>query len=390
MRRGDVGAAGDAVHGVAVPLAPQQLAERRAHAVGDDQPPAGDLEPLAPGRPRARTRRPRPGRRRIRTSTARAPSTACAPALIAVVRRWSSSSVRATADPHAGSDPPGHGSSSVCPNPCARSPWLTVCARSQSSRPSRWSSPIARGREPVAAGLVAREHRRVRRAARPARPAPPRPRPPTGGAGPDDEDVRGGGSGGSHPRILSDPRARTLQGTPTRPTGHSGGGPRRPSGHLPCTPARPTARPVRGGPRCTQGPRTFPGSTRSARGAAPLSMPVRAPARHLAARPRRRRSAGGPARRRWALAARGASDTGAERAGTYLGCASRPGGSRSDDRERVTSASTRARKCRDAPHPARATGRFDRAITLARSVLVGTEVEVVQRDGLALPVLPNS
>src|SRR5690349_10191306 len=83
-----------------------------------------------------------------RTSNARCPSTATAPALIAVVRRWSSSSVRATAEPQSGSDPPGQGSSRVWPKPCARKPWFTVWARSQSSRPSRCSSPIARGVSP--------------------------------------------------------------------------------------------------------------------------------------------------------------------------------------------------------------------------------------------------
>ena len=114
-----------------------------------------------------------------RTSTARTPSTAVAPDLIAVVRMWSSSSVRATAEPHAGRLPPGHGSSRVCPKPCARSPWLTVCARSQSSRPSRWSSRDRAGREPVAARLVAREDRRVGQQHLEHRAAPPRPPPPS-------------------------------------------------------------------------------------------------------------------------------------------------------------------------------------------------------------------
>ena len=56
--------------------------------------------------------------------------------------------MRATAEPHSGNVPPGQGSSKVWPKPCARSPWLTVWARSQSSRPSRWSSPTARGVSP--------------------------------------------------------------------------------------------------------------------------------------------------------------------------------------------------------------------------------------------------
>src|SRR4051812_37045148 len=67
---------------------------------------------------------------------------------MAVVRRWSSSSVRATADPQSGRVPPGQGSSRVWPKPWARSPWLTVWARSQSSRPSRCSSQTARGVRP--------------------------------------------------------------------------------------------------------------------------------------------------------------------------------------------------------------------------------------------------
>ena len=83
-----------------------------------------------------------------RTSTARTPSRARAPDLMAVVRRWSSSSVRATALPQFGSEPPGHGSSRVWPKPWARRPWLTVWARSQSPSPSRSSSPIARGVRP--------------------------------------------------------------------------------------------------------------------------------------------------------------------------------------------------------------------------------------------------
>ena len=144
----DVGPAGDAVHRVAVPLAAQQLAQRRAHAVGHDEPRQSISKVLlAPAEHRPR----RPASPSMRTSTARAPSRASAPLLMATVRRWSSSSVRATADPHAGRPLPGsdgQGSSSVWPKPCARSPWLTVWARSQSSRPSFCSSPIARGVSP--------------------------------------------------------------------------------------------------------------------------------------------------------------------------------------------------------------------------------------------------
>ena len=55
----DVGAAGDAVHRVAVPLPAEHLAQRRADAVGHDQR-AGRRSRTA--RPPARTRRRRPGR----------------------------------------------------------------------------------------------------------------------------------------------------------------------------------------------------------------------------------------------------------------------------------------------------------------------------------------
>ena len=70
--------------------------------------PSGERTPSATTRrSQATSKRSRRGRRRtpatrppsIRTSTARAPSIPWAPALIAVVRRWSSSSVRATAEP---------------------------------------------------------------------------------------------------------------------------------------------------------------------------------------------------------------------------------------------------------------------------------------------------
>ena len=147
--RGDVGPARHAVDRVAVPLATEQLAERRPDAVRHHQPTALDLE---------RTRRPTVNSTAatrspsMRTPTARAPSSASAPLLIATVRRWSSSSVRATAEPHDGrslSGSVGQGSSSVCPKPCARSPWLTVCAPAASrSRPRRVSSPMARGVSP--------------------------------------------------------------------------------------------------------------------------------------------------------------------------------------------------------------------------------------------------
>ena len=56
--------------------------------------------------------------------------------------------MRATAEPQSGREPPGHGSSRVWPKPWARRPSLTVCERSQSSRPSFCISPIARGVRP--------------------------------------------------------------------------------------------------------------------------------------------------------------------------------------------------------------------------------------------------
>ena len=65
-----------------------------------------------------------------------------------------SRSIRGAAEPQFGSDPPGHGSMSVCPNPWARSPRLTVRARNQSSRPRRSTHRSLAG-EAVAAGLVA-------------------------------------------------------------------------------------------------------------------------------------------------------------------------------------------------------------------------------------------
>ena len=179
-RRVGVAAPGDAVDGLAVPLPAQQLAERRPHAVGHDEPVAGDLEALAPrpdARPRANstaaTRSPS-----MRTPTARAPSIASAPALIAVVRRWSSSSVRATAEPQAGRVPPGQGSSSVWPNPWARSPWLTAWARSQSSSPSFCSSPIARGVSP-SPHVLSRGNTAASASSTSYPPAPPTPPPPT-------------------------------------------------------------------------------------------------------------------------------------------------------------------------------------------------------------------
>ena len=93
---GDVGAAGDAVDGVAVPLAAEHLAQRRADAVGDHEPAAGDLEASAVAAPLEDDGRD-PVALAAYVDRARAPSTAVAPDLIAVVRRWSSSSVRATA-----------------------------------------------------------------------------------------------------------------------------------------------------------------------------------------------------------------------------------------------------------------------------------------------------
>ena len=83
-----------------------------------------------------------------RASTALAPSRPVAPASIASVRMRSSSSVRGTAEPWSGREPPGQGSSRVWPKPCARRPRLTVWSRTQSPRPSRSSSAIARGVSP--------------------------------------------------------------------------------------------------------------------------------------------------------------------------------------------------------------------------------------------------
>ena len=64
-----------------------------------------------------------------RHAHARAPSKAAAPASTATARSRSSSSVRGTADPTAGSDPPGHTNCCSCPNPARRSPRFTVRAR---------------------------------------------------------------------------------------------------------------------------------------------------------------------------------------------------------------------------------------------------------------------
>ena len=85
----------------------------------------------------------------LRTSTARAPSTASAPALIATVRRWSSSSVRATAEPQAGrraARPRQQQrlAEAVRPQPVVDGVGAQPVARG----PSRCSSPIARGVSP--------------------------------------------------------------------------------------------------------------------------------------------------------------------------------------------------------------------------------------------------
>src|SRR4051794_17377598 len=87
------------------------------------------------------------------TSTARASSTGTAPSVNATWRMWASSSVRGTAPPWAGSEPPGQGSSSSWPNPAARRPRLRPRLRTHSPRPSRSSSAIARGVSPSPQGL---------------------------------------------------------------------------------------------------------------------------------------------------------------------------------------------------------------------------------------------
>ena len=194
----DVRPAGDAVDGVAVPLPAQHLAQRRADAVGHHEVPAPDLEgPSSVLNTTPATRSPS-----RRTSTARAPSTAVAPALMAVVRRWSSSSVRATAEPHDGKRAARPGqqerlAEAVRPEP------LVDRVRAQ---PVVQAEPLqladrARG-EPVAAGLVAREDRRVGQHDVRAAAGRPGGRGRPCGAGADDENVGVQGRAG-HPLIVS-------------------------------------------------------------------------------------------------------------------------------------------------------------------------------------------
>ena len=130
-----------------MPLAAQHPAQRRARAVGDDQPLAADLEALA-----VAARRPPPVTRLAvpSTSTARAPSHGLAPRPSSAT---SGSGRRApcAAPPCRGraATPPGHGSCSSAPNPAARSPRLTPCARAPSRRGRAGrSSAIARGVRP--------------------------------------------------------------------------------------------------------------------------------------------------------------------------------------------------------------------------------------------------
>ena len=138
---------------------------------------------------------------------------------------WSSSSVRATAEPQAGRLPPGQGSSSVWPNPWARSPWLTVCARSQSSRPSFCELGDRARREAVAAGLVAGEDRRVGDQHLEAQPRRPGRRRRPRGPGADDEHVGLHGHVRGHRAILSgDARRRNPGHQPVTLTRRSSAG----------------------------------------------------------------------------------------------------------------------------------------------------------------------
>ena len=174
--RGDVGAAGDArrrCRGATPGRAPCPAASarrrpppRRWHSISKVSEP--DRNTTAATRSPSR-----------RTSTARAPSIASAPALIAVVRRWSSSSVRATALPHDGSVPPGQGSMQGL----AEAVGAQALVDRVGPQPVLQAEPLQltdrpRG-QPVAAGLVAREHRRVREHDVQTRRAPPRQPPPT-------------------------------------------------------------------------------------------------------------------------------------------------------------------------------------------------------------------
>ncbi len=153
---------------------------RRRRPAAGSAPSRGcpaDLEDHA-GRPgRRRGRRRRPGRRPAASRRRPAPRS----------RIWSSSSVRGTAEPWSGSEPPGQGSSRPEPKPCARSPRLTTCDRVHVAEPQ----PVELGHrprgQPVAAGLVPGEGRRVgqqspgdpSRAAQAAADAPAGPAPTT-------------------------------------------------------------------------------------------------------------------------------------------------------------------------------------------------------------------
>ena len=185
-RRGDVGAPGHAVHRVAVPLA------ARAPC------------PAASGRRRPRSAagsRPRASRRRganttvvtrspsRRTSTARTPSMARAPALIAVVRRWSSSSVRATARAPVGQ----RAARPRQQQRLAEAVGAQALVDGVGAQPVAEAEPLeladrARG-ETVAAGLVAREDRRVGEQHVDPEPRQPGRRRRPRGPGTDDEDV---------------------------------------------------------------------------------------------------------------------------------------------------------------------------------------------------------
>ena len=107
----------------------------------------------------------------------------------ATSRIRASSSVRGTALPWSGSAPPGQGSCSSWPNPAARSPRLRAWPRTQSPRPRRSSSAIARGVSPspqvLSRGKTAASARTTSCPARAAQAAAADP----AGPGADDEDV---------------------------------------------------------------------------------------------------------------------------------------------------------------------------------------------------------
>ena len=104
------------VCGLLVPGPAQLLAQRRAHSVRDDQA-FGSRPPAL--RPRPAASPPPPGRRRAHVRPPSRPRTPRAPASTATARSRSSSSVRGTATPTAGNDPPGHANCCSCPNPAA-------------------------------------------------------------------------------------------------------------------------------------------------------------------------------------------------------------------------------------------------------------------------------